>query len=83
MNELQLLGTKILEKKYDVAKKVHENRIDGITEEEKQQLAQIQEEILNIRANFIGLFGETLKDQLNKDQSFEKFLGWGREIGKR
>ncbi|WCK56438.1 STAS domain-containing protein [Aneurinibacillus sp. Ricciae_BoGa-3] len=80
-NELQLLGARIIEKKYEVAKQVHQNRIVGISEEERKQLAQIEEEILNIRAHFISLFGKILEQQLSHDQAFQTFLDWGKEIG--
>ncbi|WP_047151774.1 STAS domain-containing protein [Aneurinibacillus tyrosinisolvens] len=80
-NELQFLGEKILERRYEIAKRVHENRLAAASEEEKQQIAHVEEDIIKIRAGFIGLFGETLKEKLDDEKAFEKILSWGKETG--
>jgi rsbT co-antagonist protein RsbR len=81
-NDCVLLGEKILEKKYEIAKKVHESRLAGISEEEKQQIAHVEEEIITIRANYIGIYGEALKERWDDDKAFEIILSWGKETGK-
>jgi rsbT co-antagonist protein RsbR len=80
-NELQSLGEKISENKYEIAKRVHESRLAGISEEERQQIAHIEEEIINIRANYIGLYGKALKERWDDDKAFQMILNWGKETG--
>lgn len=66
-NQFRLIGEKILETKYEMAKNVHEDRLTSIvlTQEEKKQLEETKETIIKIRADFIGLFGETLHKELD------------------
>jgi rsbT co-antagonist protein RsbR len=59
---------------------VHEKRLAGASQGEKQQIANI-EAIINIRVNFICLFGEALEKQFDQDKTFEKLLNWGKETG--
>ncbi|MEW4207790.1 hypothetical protein Q0O85_04525 [Priestia megaterium] len=73
------LGDKILEYRFKIANEVHENRIDDITEEEKKQLVPFEVELINIRAHFIILFGEVLRDYLNEERALQKFTQWGKE----
>ncbi|MGF9891680.1 STAS domain-containing protein [Priestia megaterium] len=81
IDEIGFLGEKILEHKLAIAKEVHEDRLSGITEEERKQLAPFEEKLINIRANFIGLFGEVLKEHLNEKEALEKLSQWGNENG--
>jgi len=81
IDEIGFLGEKILEHKLAIAKEVHEDRLSGITENEREQLAPFEEKLINIRANFIGLFGEVLKEHLNEKDALEKFSQWGKKTG--
>ncbi|WP_456364165.1 STAS domain-containing protein [Priestia aryabhattai] len=81
IDEIGFLGKKILDHKLEIAKEVHEDRLSGITEEERKQLAPFEEKLINIRAHFIGLFGEVLKEHLDKKEALEKLSHWGKETG--
>lgn len=81
MNDLKFLGEKIIENKIKIAWDVHENRIIGISEDEKKQLALVEQDIINMRTDFIQLFGETLEYGLNQDTAFEKIMTWGKNTG--
>ncbi|KAB7705581.1 STAS domain-containing protein [Bacillus aerolatus] len=81
-NEIQFLGEKVIEKKAEIAEKVHKHRLAGISEEEEKQLAVIEQDILKMRADFIHLFGEALKQQLDKETTAEMISNWGKETGK-
>jgi len=81
IDEIGFLGEKILEHKLAIAKEVHEDRLKGITGEERKQLAPFEEKLINIRAHFIGLFGEVLKNHLDEKEAFENFSQWGKETG--
>ncbi|MED4284717.1 STAS domain-containing protein [Priestia megaterium] len=81
IDEIGFLGKKILDHKLEIAKEVHEDRLSGITEEERKQLAPFEEKLINIRAHFIGLFGEVLKEHLNEKEALEKLSQWGKETG--
>ena len=37
--------------------------------------------LINIRAHFIILFGEVLRDYLNEERALQKFTQWGKETG--
>ncbi|PLT27533.1 STAS domain-containing protein [Peribacillus deserti] len=82
-NELQLLGELILEKKYEIAQTIHKDRLSDLSmsEAEKREFQQIEAHILDIRANFISLFGEALVDHVDKKKAHEKIFQWGKETG--
>ncbi|PKG24722.1 STAS domain-containing protein [Niallia nealsonii] len=79
--ELSYLGEVIVKKKYEIARVVHEERLVGVREEDLRELKKVENEIINIRANFIELFGEVLKNSSEKDLAVEKFVKWGKETG--
>lgn len=79
-NELQLLGEKILEKKYQIAERVHEKAINKAA---AQKLPMTEKEIIDIRANFVKLFGESLLQEAGADTGGQPFVKWGKETGKR
>ncbi|WP_259345546.1 hypothetical protein [Priestia aryabhattai] len=81
-DEIGFLGDKILEYRFEIANEIHENRIIDLTEEEKKQLAPFEVELINIRAHFISLFGEVLKDHLDEETALRKFTQWGKKPGK-
>lgn len=80
--ELQLLGELILSNKYDIAKEVHTDRLAGVqmTESQKREFQQLEQQILDIRADFIGLFGDALLNHGDKDDC--AIYNWGLKIGK-
>ncbi|MEM1501782.1 STAS domain-containing protein [Domibacillus sp. 8LH] len=81
-NELKILGKTILEAKYEIAKKVHENRLSESTESHKQLLSQLEEqEAINIRANLVALFGEALVKDAGGEKAYDYLENWGKETG--
>jgi rsbT co-antagonist protein RsbR len=73
--KLQSLGNMIVEKKYEIANLVHNDRMAAVvmSEEERRQYEQIEQHIIDIRANFITLFGEALIEQLDKQRPLIKY----------
>ncbi|MCM3791440.1 STAS domain-containing protein [Domibacillus indicus] len=81
-NELRILGKTILEAKYEIARKVHENRLSDSTESHRQLISQLEEqEAINIRANFVALFGEALVKGVDKEKAYADIEKWGKETG--
>lgn len=80
-NEIVFLGERIIANRFHIAKEVNDTRLAEYTELERGQVAPFEQEIINIRANFIGLFGEILKNQLREEESFEIISNWGKETG--
>lgn len=80
--ELKLLGEWILHKKHEIAKEVQIDRFAEIplTESQKRELQQFEQQLLDIRADFIGLFGEALINNGTKDD--QVISDWGLRIGK-
>jgi rsbT co-antagonist protein RsbR len=81
--KLLSLGKMIVEKKYEIANLVHIDRMAAVvmSEEERRQYEQIEEHIIEIRANFIKLFGEALIEHLDKQKAFDNIHAWGNETG--
>lgn len=81
--ELVLLGQMIVDKKLEIANEVHTERLAGVqmTEAQRRSFSQIEPQIINIRANFIGYFGEALIECDNQSKAFEKIMTWGKETG--
>ena len=77
--DLKLLGNMIIEKRCDIARKVHKERIEQINL--NKNLKAIEESIIEIRANFIKLFGEALVEYTDKEKAIEKINTWGKETG--
>ncbi|MBM7692475.1 rsbT co-antagonist protein RsbR [Peribacillus deserti] len=82
-NELQTLGEFIIEKKHEIARTVHSDRMAGVpmTEQEKREFQQLEPHIMEIRMNFISLFGEALIGHEDKEKSDNQTFKWGRETG--
>lgn len=84
INSLELLGEIILNQKHDLAKKVQTDRFAGIelTESQKRELEKYEPQLLEIRSNFIGLFGEALINHKNTDKHEHMINEWGKTYGK-
>lgn len=80
-NEIVFLGERIIANKFLIAKDVNDSRLVEYTDIEREQVAPFEQEIINIRANFIGIFGEILKNRLGEEESFEIISKWGMETG--
>src|SRR4051794_22059604 len=63
---------------------IHTNRLANVpmTEEEKRNFKKIEQQIIDIRANFIKLFGEALIYHQDKQRYTESIIKWGEENGK-
>lgn len=79
-NELQILGEKLSEKKYQIAQRVHEKRFNKVG---VRNDSITDEEVIEIRANFVGLFGEVLIQYPDLKTADEAFLRWGKEVGEK
>jgi rsbT co-antagonist protein RsbR len=81
--QMCLLGEKILREKDMIAKNLHKDRMSGVemTEMERMQADKMEAQIIEIRAEFIGLFGEALLNHDNKDKTMEKIEKWCKETG--
>ncbi|WP_335871532.1 STAS domain-containing protein [Bacillus sp. 2205SS5-2] len=80
--ELTYLGEHIIQTKFEIARKVHESRIVFLSKEQLAQLRHVEDEVINIRAQFIGMFGEILRDQENEEQANKIISNWGETNGK-
>ncbi|MFC4411444.1 STAS domain-containing protein [Chungangia koreensis] len=79
-NELKLIGETLLEKKFKLAKEIHETRLSEISIEQRQTIpSSIEEKITEIRANFIGLFGEFLIQNVQEEVATEQIENWAKE----
>lgn len=80
---LQSLGRMIVEKKYEIANAVHIDRMAPVimTEEERRNFEQIEQSIIDIRANFISLFGDALINYEDQQKAVDNILSWGKETG--
>ncbi|WNS77817.1 STAS domain-containing protein [Domibacillus sp. DTU_2020_1001157_1_SI_ALB_TIR_016] len=82
-NELKILGETIVEAKYDIAKKVHEIRLSEAAEAQKHLISQLDEQqAIEIRANFVSLFGEALILGVDKEKAYADIEKWGKETGR-
>ncbi|MED4256804.1 STAS domain-containing protein, partial [Priestia megaterium] len=79
MNNLHFLGEKIVEKKYEIAHKVHTSRMVDLKQTRNFNLTN--EKIIELRANFINNFGEAIMLNLDQNTSFDRILKWGKESG--
>ncbi|MCG0050247.1 STAS domain-containing protein [Priestia aryabhattai] len=79
MDNLHFLGEKILEKKYEIAEMVHTNRLADLKEVKDINLTN--EEIIELRANFISYFGKALMGKIDQKTIFDQIVKWGKESG--
>ncbi|MCQ6268597.1 STAS domain-containing protein [Fictibacillus sp. WQ 8-8] len=82
-NEMQLLGEMIINRRHEIAESVHTNRMSGVAmlQAEKQNFQKIEPKFMEIRAEFIRLFGEALTDHVDFHKSIENVQRWGKETG--
>ncbi|MFD0050052.1 STAS domain-containing protein [Actinomycetes bacterium NPDC127524] len=79
--ELDYLGDLILKNKEAIVKEVNEMRLEGVSEEERNQFANIEKEILQKRDGLICMFGEALKQMYDEEAMDAKLAKWGKETG--
>lgn len=82
-NELKLIGEAIVNKKHEIAKAVHDDRYSAaqLTEAQKHDLKKIEGQILEIRANFISLFGQALIEHEDRQKGLDSITQWGKDTG--
>lgn len=73
-DHLQQLGKKIVEHKYDLAKKIDEIRIQY-----GQNPSELTEQVLQLRGELFSYFGEALYQDLDKVK--KGFIAWGKRNG--
>ena len=80
--QLRIIGEGIINKRFEIAKEVHLTRLSGlpITEEQIRELQKIEPQILNIRAEFIGIFGQALINY-NEQTTIARVKEWAEETG--
>ena len=79
MDNLHFLGERILEKKYEIAKMVHTHRMADLKEIKDVNLTN--EEIIELRANFISYFGQALMAKIDEKTIFDQIVKWAKESG--
>ncbi|UYP07449.1 STAS domain-containing protein [Priestia megaterium] len=79
MDNLHFLGEKILEKKYEIAQMVHKHRMADLKEVKDINLPD--EEIIELRANFISYFGRAIMEKLNQKTMLDQIVKWGKQSG--
>ena len=79
MGNLHFLGEKILEKKYEIAKMVHKHRVADLKEVKDINLPD--EEIIELRANFIRYFGQALMTKIDQQTILDQIVSWAKESG--
>lgn len=79
--ELIHLGEKISERKTEIAKKVHLESMEQASPEQLKQISAMQEsDIIGIRAEFIHMFAEALKnDGVDKEKAYDDIEKWAIE----
>jgi len=80
--QLRIIGEGIINKRFEIAKEVHLTRLSGlpITEEQIRELQKIEPQLLNIRAEFIGIFGQALINY-NEQTTIARVKEWAEETG--
>ncbi|SFC68113.1 rsbT co-antagonist protein RsbR [Bacillus sp. OV322] len=79
--DLDYLGNLILKNKEAIVKEVNEIRLEGVSEEERKQFANIEKEILQKRDGLISMFGDALKQLYDEEAMDAKLAKWGKETG--
>ncbi|WP_339254368.1 STAS domain-containing protein [Sporosarcina sp. FSL W8-0480] len=80
INEMELLGKALLDEKINIARKIHELRLSEIPEDQRQLIpSHIEEEIVRLRANFVGLFGEFLAEPEKREMANDLIEKWANE----
>ncbi|NHM32551.1 STAS domain-containing protein [Neobacillus terrae] len=80
--ELNILGSRISEKKNEIAKKVHEIRKSEATVEQLKFAEQLEDkEVIKIRSDFVELFSKALITGVNKNDAYDAIEKWGKETG--
>ncbi|EDL64334.1 STAS domain-containing protein [Bacillus sp. SG-1] len=82
-NELQAIGSMILEKKHVIAEEVHKDRLTGVARPDAilRNFEELEPKILEIRAEFISLFGNALINHQDKQKALNEIEEWGRKNG--
>ncbi|WP_409290581.1 STAS domain-containing protein [Peribacillus sp. SCS-37] len=76
-------GRMIIDKKEEIAGTIHSAAMAGVTltEQEMQEFSMIEGRILELRAEFVSLFGEALMEFQAPEKAEKRVNQWGRETG--
>ncbi|RDU37208.1 STAS domain-containing protein [Neobacillus piezotolerans] len=82
-DRLALLGEAIVNNKYDIAEEVHNIRFSKLqlTPEQKREFQKIEQQIMQVRADFIEIFGRALIDNNDEQLSIDRVKEWGERAG--
>lgn len=82
-NQLLYLGKTIINRKKEIAQEIHEKRLADarVSTEDQESFQQINDQIIEIRANFIALFGEALMRPSEQQTAYEEMRKWAEETG--
>ncbi|MBM7648535.1 rsbT co-antagonist protein RsbR [Bacillus ectoiniformans] len=76
-NELRFLGEKILERRYQIAERIHEN-----TKHQNPDYINVSyDEIIEVKVKFIEMFGDILVNQPEEEAASRMILSYGKEMG--
>ena len=75
------LGNLLLQHSKEIAMTVHNRRLEGESQETLEELSRVEEEILHLRAHFISLFGKSLLNHPDSEESRSLFSEWGISTG--
>ncbi|SDM66746.1 rsbT co-antagonist protein RsbR [Fictibacillus solisalsi] len=81
--DIQLLGEELIKRKQEIAEKVHLNRMAGVsmTPKEMNDFKKVEPTIMELRTQFINLFGESLIHNDEQAEYIERVREWGKETG--
>ncbi|PLR74859.1 anti-anti-sigma factor [Bacillus sp. UMB0728] len=80
--ELAHIGERINQEKMQIAKQVQTERFADLTAIEREEISKYETEILNLRASFISMFGDSLIKSSEGEEVTDVFENWGAETGK-
>ncbi|RDI45586.1 STAS domain-containing protein [Falsibacillus pallidus] len=79
--ELKLIGKRILEQKYEIAKRVHHERTSHLSPDQLKNFPLTEKEMIEVRANFVTIFGEALQGDAELEKAYIDLFNWGEQTG--
>ena len=79
--EFVIMGKRVAEDKYLIAQLINEETVKGASAEDLKQYAEFIDLVIERRAGFIELLGNSLQNYMNPLEVFEKITKWGEATG--
>ncbi|WP_040365514.1 STAS domain-containing protein [Bacillus coahuilensis] len=82
MNTINRIGQALIDRKYEIVRNLHQELVGLVEDSEKLRIMEeMQDEILEMRAELVNIFGQIIRDQSSQQEREHLIEQWGAQTG--